>query len=135
MQSYVSREAVRLQQQAKSEQSRLAKIGLYAIYALLIVAAIAIKADRFQSQIGKLSPAGEAVAAARSGSPLCAARDIKVVTMLEDAGAAGSAPDERLTEAYVTLMKAREQCASGRIARALAVYDGITLAPVQAAGR
>jgi hypothetical protein len=116
-------------------QSHLRFIGFYSILALMIVVMATVRMDRLQSQLGKLSPAGEAVAAARSGSPLCAARDIKVVTLIEDAGAARTVPDERLTEAFFTLMKARELCGAGRVAEALAVYDSIAIAPVQAAAK
>lgn len=123
------------QQRAEIRQWNRRVIGFYAILGLVVVTLTAVKMDRVQSQLAKLSPAGEAVAAARIGSPLCAARDIKVVTLIEDAGVARTVPDAQLAEAFFMLMKAREACAAGRVEEALAIYDGITLAPMQAAAK
>jgi hypothetical protein len=64
-----------------------------------------------------------------------AERDTKFVTLLEDAGAARSAPDEQLYQAYLIMMKARELCSSGRFAEGIAVYDTITVAPPHAVAR
>ena len=123
------------QERTRIKQWHLRVIGFYALLGLVVVTLIVVKMDRVQSQLAKLSPAGEAVAAARTGSPLCAARDIKVVTLIEDAGNARTVPDAQLAEAFFTLAKARESCAAGRVEEALAVYDGITLVPVQAAAK
>ena len=123
------------QERTKIRQWNLRVLGFYSILGLVALALMTVKLERVQSQLAKLSPAGDAVAAAQFGSPLCAARDIKVVTLIESAGAARTVPDERLTEAFLTLMKARELCGSGRVAEALAAYDSIAIAPVQAAAK
>jgi len=107
--------------------------GFYSALAILIVAFIAVKTDRVQSQMAKLAAANEAVAAERGGSPLCAARDLKLVTQIEEAGEAQAVPGERLAHAFFTMTRARDLCRAGRIKDALAVYDGIAIAPVRAA--
>jgi hypothetical protein len=123
------------QQRTEIKQWHRRVIGFYAILGVVVMTLTAVKMDRVQSQLAKLSPAGDAIAAARPGSPLCAARDIKVVTLIEDAGVARTVPDVQLAEAFFTLMKAREACAAGRVKQALAIYDSITLAPVRAAAK
>src|SRR5262245_4835250 len=110
----------------------LRNVTCYALLALMIVILAAAKMDRVQSQLAKLNPAGDAVAAARTGSPVCAARDLKLVTLLEEAGEAKALPGEQLAEVFFTMMKARELCSAGRVAEAIAVYDAIVIAPKQA---
>lgn len=122
-------------ERANVKRSHLRVVGFYAALSLLFAGGMALKMDRFESQLEKFRLGSEAHAASRPGSPLCAERDIKYITLIEDAGEARSVPGERLADAYFTMMKARELCAAGRVADAIAVYDSITIAPVQAAAR
>jgi hypothetical protein len=126
---------VSLQERTAIRQSLLSVVGFYAVLGLVAVALIAVKLDKVQSQLAKFGPTSEAAAATPVGSPVCAVRDIKVVTLIDDAGEAGAVPSERLTEAFLTLMKARELCSAGRVAEAIAVYDSVTFAPAQAAAK
>jgi hypothetical protein len=96
---------------------------------------VAEKADRLQSQLAKFSLNSTAAAGTPAEPRICAERDTKFVTLLEEAGAARSAPDEQLYQAYLIMMKARELCSSGRIAEGIAVYDTIAIAPVHAAAK
>jgi hypothetical protein len=109
--------------------------GFYSVLAVLVVAFIAVKTDRVQSQMAKLAAANEAVAAERGGSPLCAARDLKLITQIEQLGEAQTVPGQQLADAFFTMTRARDLCRAGRIKDALAVYDGIAVAPVQSAKR
>jgi hypothetical protein len=108
-------------------------IAIYSMLALMVMGLAAVKVDRVQSQLAKIRPTfdlgGEAIAATRPGSPACAERDIRIVTLIDDASAARSVPDRQLTDAFLMLVNARDLCAAGRTAEALAVYDGITVVP------
>jgi hypothetical protein len=80
-----------------------------------------------------LSP-GAAGAAEESGGAQCAARDAKLIVVIEDAGEARIVPDEKVAEAWTALLDARELCKAGRVQDALAAYDQI-LTPFQSAKR
>jgi hypothetical protein len=60
-----------------------------------------------------------------STSPLCAARDLQVITLIEEHGGADDMAPERLAKAAMSMMLAREVCDAGRTQEALAVYDSI----------
>jgi hypothetical protein len=120
------------QEQTDIKRWHLRNIAFYSLLALVIVMLAAVKIDRVHSQLAKFSPTSDAVAAARPGSPVCAARDLKLVTLLEEAGEAKALPGEQLAEVFFTMMKARELCSAGRVAEAIAVYDAIVIAPKQA---
>ncbi len=67
-------------------------------------------------------------AVAQSKSPtlrLCAARDVEVVTLIEDYGEAGDIVSERLAKAGLDQMQARLACAAGRPEVGIAIYDDI----------
>jgi hypothetical protein len=66
-----------------------------------------------------------AVAQATSGSPLCAARDLQVIVLIEDHGIANDIASERLAKAGFVQMEARLACSEGRVTEAVALYDGI----------
>lgn len=55
----------------------------------------------------------------------CALREIKVITLVEQHGEAQDLPSDRLLDAALTMLRARSICAEGRVAEALALYDGI----------
>ena len=120
------------QEQIDIKRWHLRNVAFYSLLALVIVMLAAVKIDRVNSQFAKFSPTSDAVAAARPGSPVCAARDLKLVTLLEEAGEARALPGEQLAEVFFTMMKARELCSAGRVAEAIAVYDAIVVAPKQA---
>jgi hypothetical protein len=80
-----------------------------------------------------LSMAGvPAVAQATPGSPLCAARDLQVVILIEEHGMANDIASERLSKAALAQMDARLACSAGRVEEAVARYDGIigSLGPI-----
>ena len=108
-------------------------LGVYATLFLIVVAMLALKTEHVQSQIAKLKSTGDAVALEQRGSPICAARDLKLVMLIEELGEAKAVPGERLAEAFFTMMKARDLCRTGRIAEALAIYDGIEVTHGQSA--
>ena len=59
----------------------------------------------------------------------CAARDLKLVTLIEDKGEARDVSSEKLADAAFTMLRARQACHDGRVADALAIYDSVLLAP------
>jgi hypothetical protein len=80
--------------------------------------------------------AGAARADWQSGSfaAICAAKEIKVITLIEDHGAAADLASDRLGDAGLAMLRARLACYEGRVAEAVALYDGIlSLGPVAAA--
>ena len=80
-----------------------------------------------------LSDAFSAAAAERPGLTACASRDLKLVISLADHGEAQDVPAEALNSAFLALVKARGACAAGHVDEAIAIYDGIALAPAQSA--
>ena len=61
----------------------------------------------------------------------CALKDVAVVTLIEEHGAADDVPADRLANAALTLQRARSACYEGRVGEALALYEGILdLGPV-----
>jgi hypothetical protein len=55
----------------------------------------------------------------------CAARDMQVLSMIEDREANGAVPTEILTAAMLTMMHARNVCHGGYVVDALAIYEDI----------
>jgi hypothetical protein len=64
-----------------------------------------------------------ASAQASVGSPVCAARDVELITLIEDHGSANDVAPERLAKAGLTQMEARLACSAGRQAEGMALYD------------
>jgi len=122
------------QERAMIKRWQLRFAGAYSVVALLLVALVVAKTDLVQSQMASLASSGTAVAAESSKGD-CADRDIKLVTAIEDAGEAGSMPNEKLGEAFARLLEARSLCLTGRGAEAIAVYDSIVIAPAQSAAK
>ena len=55
----------------------------------------------------------------------CAARDLQILTMIEEQENAGSVPAEKLSEALVEMMHARIVCHNSQVLDALAIYDAV----------
>jgi hypothetical protein len=67
---------------------------------------------------------------------VCALKEIKVITLIDDHGEAADLPSERLADAALALLRARLACYEGRVAEAVALYDEIlNLGPVASAQR
>jgi hypothetical protein len=61
----------------------------------------------------------------------CALKEITVIAVIEEHGAAEDLPADRLGDAGLTLLRARLACYEGRVGEALALYESIlTLGPV-----
>jgi hypothetical protein len=61
----------------------------------------------------------------------CAGMEVTVITMIEDHGAVGDLPADRLGDAGLTMLRARSACYEGRVGEALALYQSILeLGPV-----
>ena len=87
--------------------------------ALALVACLA-------TTIGAVAP-GSAGQLARE----CALKEITVITVIEDHGTAEDLPADRLSEAGLTMLRARSACYEGRVGEALALYQSILdLGPV-----
>lgn len=59
----------------------------------------------------------------------CAARDLKLLTSINEHGEAQDVPADDLRSAFFALVKARGVCATGRVDEALALYDGVVIGP------
>jgi hypothetical protein len=97
----------------------LAMLTVYVCAVLLLAAAV------------KLS----AVAAERPVLAECAKSDLKILTMLGEHGEAQDVPGDAIAAAFFSMVKARQACAAGNVAEALAIYEGISVAPGRAAKR
>jgi hypothetical protein len=60
-----------------------------------------------------------------SGSPLCAARDLEVVNLIEDHGPANDIAPGLLARAGQTQTEARIACSAGHVQDGVAIYDDI----------
>jgi hypothetical protein len=65
----------------------------------------------------------------QQGATACASRDLKLMTTIEEHGAAQDISPEQLAGAAFTMMRARNACRQGHIADAINIYDGVVLAP------
>ena len=65
-------------------------------------------------------------AAAGSFTRGCAARDLQLLTVIEEQENAGSIPAEKISEALLEMMHARIVCHQGRVLDALAIYDAVS---------
>ena len=65
-------------------------------------------------------------AAAGSFTRGCAARDLQLLTVIEQQENAGLISAEKISEALLEMMHARIVCHQGRVLDALAIYDAIT---------
>ena len=64
-------------------------------------------------------------AAAGSFTRGCAARDLQLLSLIEQQENAGSIPTERISQALLEMMHARIVCHQGRVLDALAIYDAV----------
>ena len=78
-----------------------------------------------------LAMAGPTVAeSATVVSPICAAADLRFVTLIEAHGEAQDVAAEILAQAFFTVMEARKACNQGRIELAIKLYESIPLPAV-----
>ena len=62
---------------------------------------------------------------------VCALKETKVITLIEDHGEPGDLPSDSLGDAGLAMLRARLACYEGRVSEALALYDNIlNLGPV-----
>jgi hypothetical protein len=55
----------------------------------------------------------------------CSAKDISVLTLIEEHGEAGDVSGNRLAAAHLTMLDARTACSEGRVGEALALYQSV----------
>jgi hypothetical protein len=67
-----------------------------------------------------------ALAAVTSNHAPCTARDLKLITQLNQHSEAQDVPAADLRKAFLALVDARKICFAGRVEEALAIYDGVT---------
>jgi hypothetical protein len=68
---------------------------------------------------------GMASAAEPSFAPTCADREVRVVTLIEDHAGAVDISPAALSEAGFARLQAQVACYEGRVADAVAIYDGV----------
>jgi hypothetical protein len=73
-------------------------------------------------------------AAAGSFTRGCAARDLQLLTVIEEQELTGSIPAEKISEALVEMMHARIVCHHGQVLDALAIYNAVaeSVRPIRA---
>ena len=64
-------------------------------------------------------------AAAGSFTRGCAARDIQLLTLIEEQENAGTIAVDKISDALLEMMNARIVCHQGRVLDALAIYDAV----------
>ena len=64
-------------------------------------------------------------AAAGSFTRGCAARDLQLLSVIEEQELNGSIAAEKISEALIEMMHARIVCYQGRVLDALAIYDAV----------
>lgn len=113
-------------------------VGLASCYAgvLLLLGALVISnmTARGPSQLAsdqgrEASSSGlfSAMAADNPDRARCAARDLKLLTSINEHGEAQDLPADDIRNAFFALVKARGVCAAGRVEEALAMYDGVVM--------
>lgn len=65
------------------------------------------------------------ILSARQFTAECAARDLQVVSFIEQRGEAGDLPAARLSELGLMQLEARRTCVAGDEPKALAIYDDV----------
>lgn len=68
-----------------------------------------------------------AMAADNPDRAQCAARDLKLLTSINEHGEAQDVPADDLRTAFFSLVRARGFCTAGRVDEALAIYDGVVI--------
>jgi hypothetical protein len=62
--------------------------------------------------------------------PICAAADLRLITLIEAHGEARDMAAEVLAQAFFTVMEARKACNHGNVETAIKLYESIPLRPV-----
>jgi hypothetical protein len=96
----------------------LSHAGLLAIVAVRLCAAASI----FLSTGGALVAESAIVV-----SPICAAADLRLVTLIEAHGEAQDVAPEILAQAFFTVVEARKTCNQGQVESAIKLYESIPL--------
>jgi hypothetical protein len=63
-------------------------------------------------------------------SPICAAADLRLVTLIEAHGEAQDVAPEILAQAFFTVVEARKTCNQGQVETAIKLYESISLRAV-----
>ena len=58
-------------------------------------------------------------------APICAEREVQVITLLEDHALAQDVASDRLGEAGLARLEAQMTCYQGRVAEAVSIYDRV----------
>ena len=127
-------------QQISSAPDRTRGIGSLAAHEPWIRGAKCSRSTRWLLIAASVLGVAMSDAAAGDGkfARVCSEREVTVITLIEDHGAAAFIEpyvgNETLSRAGLMLMEAREECYRGRVAEAVALYDKIAtmLGPVSA---
>src|SRR5262245_35695513 len=82
--------------------------------------------------LGAVGLIAAAIDRSRVATAECAARDLKLAMLIEERGEAQDVAPDRLANAFRTMIRARQACHDGRVADALALYDGALPVPLWA---
>ena len=119
----------------------LATVACYASLLLLLGVLVAFNVQNHGTDVLSFDRTGtsrtggmfSAVAAEMPDRAQCAARDLKLLTSLNEHGEAQDVPADDLRAAFFALVKARGVCATGRVDEALALYDSVIIGSAKTA--
>ena len=75
--------------------------------------------------------AGTTLAASATGvAAICAAADLRLITLIEARGEAQDVAAEILAQAFFTVMEARKACRQEHVELAIKLYENVPLPPV-----
>lgn len=105
--------------------------GVFVLAGLAILARMPGAELQVAKQAGEISPARSVfgvLAPVALNHALCAERDLKLITQLNEHSEAQDVPAADLRNAFLALVDARKICFAGRVEEALAIYDSVTFA-------
>lgn len=88
-----------------------------------------------------LAPGGAAAGGATAAesrtllSPVCAAVDLRFMTLIEAHGEAQDVAAETLAQAFLVVLEARKACNEGRVEAGIKLYESIPLGPAMSRGQ
>jgi hypothetical protein len=103
--------------------------GLLLLLGALVIFHIPARSTHALASNGTSQAGGmfAAMAAENPDRAQCAARDLKLLTAINEHGEAQDVPADDLRAAFFSLVRARGFCTAGRVDEAVAIYDSVAI--------
>ena len=88
------------------------------------------QAARLPRVVARPFKEGHAADGASVLPPICAAADVRLITLIEAHGEAQDVAAETLAQAFFTVIEARKACNAGQVEAAMKLYESIPLREV-----